>query len=90
MQALYNKIVERNLDTGSLNIDARVRITMLAQLMDLGAAVGSAPLCRRSRQPFELQTDCLRCANSLRRVARNRAGQPRNFVSVGIPHFSIE
>ena len=43
MQALYNKIVERNLDTGSLMIGARVRITMLAQLMDLAAAVGSAP-----------------------------------------------
>lgn len=43
MQALYNKIVARNLDTGSLKIGARVRITMLAQLMDLGAAVGSAP-----------------------------------------------
>jgi multidrug resistance protein MdtO len=40
---LYNKVVERNLDTGSLLIGARVRITMLAQLMDLGAAVGSAP-----------------------------------------------
>lgn len=43
MQALYNKIVERNLDTGSLMIGARVRITMLAQLMDLAAAVGSVP-----------------------------------------------
>ena len=43
MQALYNKIVERNLDTGTLMIGARVRITMLAQLMDLAAAVGSAP-----------------------------------------------
>ncbi len=43
MQELYNKMVERNLDTGSLLIGARVRITMLAQLMDLGAAVGSAP-----------------------------------------------
>ena len=43
MQELYNKMVERNLDTGALLIGARVRITMLAQLMDLGAAVGSAP-----------------------------------------------
>jgi multidrug resistance protein MdtO len=43
MQQLYNKMVERNLDTGSLLVGARVRITMLAQLMDLGAAVGSAP-----------------------------------------------
>jgi len=42
MQALYNKIVERNLDTGSLRIGARVRITMLAQLMDSAAALGSA------------------------------------------------
>lgn len=43
LQALYNTIVERNLDTGSLTIGTRVRITMLAQLMDLAAAVGSAP-----------------------------------------------
>jgi len=43
MQELYNKVVERNLATGQLLIGARVRITMLAQLMDLGAAVGSAP-----------------------------------------------
>lgn len=43
MQDLYNKIVERNRDTGPLHVGARVRITMLAQLMDLAAAVGSAP-----------------------------------------------
>jgi multidrug resistance protein MdtO len=43
MQALYHKIVERNFDTGSLKVGARVRITMLAQLMDLAAAVGSSP-----------------------------------------------
>jgi multidrug resistance protein MdtO len=40
MQRLYNTIVERNLDTGSLPIGTRVRITMLAQLMDLSAAFG--------------------------------------------------
>ena len=43
MQRLYNEVVERNLDTGPLLVGARVRITMLAQLMDLGAAIGSAP-----------------------------------------------
>jgi multidrug resistance protein MdtO len=43
MQDLYNKIVERNLDTGSLPTGARVRITMLAQLLDIAAALGSAP-----------------------------------------------
>jgi multidrug resistance protein MdtO len=40
MQRLYNTIVERNLDTGELPVGARVRITMLAQLMDVSAAFG--------------------------------------------------
>jgi multidrug resistance protein MdtO len=40
MQRLYDTIVERNLDTGALPIGARVRITMLAQLMDVSAAFG--------------------------------------------------
>jgi multidrug resistance protein MdtO len=40
MQRLYNTIVERNLDTGALPIGARVRLTMLAQLMDASAAFG--------------------------------------------------
>jgi multidrug resistance protein MdtO len=38
MQRLYNIIVERNLDPGALPIGARVRITMLAQLLDISAA----------------------------------------------------
>jgi multidrug resistance protein MdtO len=37
MQDLYNKIVERNLAVGALPVGARVRITMLAQLVDLAA-----------------------------------------------------
>lgn len=40
MQRLYNTIVERHLDTGDLPIGTRVRITMLAQLMDISAAFG--------------------------------------------------
>jgi len=40
MQRLYNTIVERNLDTGALPMGLRVRITMLAQLVDLSAAFG--------------------------------------------------
>jgi multidrug resistance protein MdtO len=40
MQRIYDTIVERNLDTGPLPIGARVRITMLAQLMDVSAAFG--------------------------------------------------
>ena len=40
MMQLYNKIVDRNLATGTLPIGLRVRITMLAQLMDVSAAFG--------------------------------------------------
>jgi multidrug resistance protein MdtO len=43
MQALYNQIVDRNLDSGDLPIGTRVRITMIAQLMDVAAAFGSQP-----------------------------------------------
>jgi multidrug resistance protein MdtO len=41
MQALYNQIVDRNLDSTVLPIGARVRITMMAQLMDAAAAFGT-------------------------------------------------
>jgi multidrug resistance protein MdtO len=37
MQDLYNKIVERNLAVSGLPVGTRVRITMLAQLLDLAA-----------------------------------------------------
>jgi multidrug resistance protein MdtO len=40
MISLYNTIVERDLDTGTLPIAIRPRITMLAQLMDNAAAFG--------------------------------------------------
>ncbi|WP_263366545.1 FUSC family protein [Edaphobacter bradus] len=38
MQQLYNTIVDRNLDPGILPFGTRVRLTMLAQLMDVSAA----------------------------------------------------
>ena len=41
MQELYNAVVERDLSTGRLPVGARVRITMLAQLMDVAAAFAS-------------------------------------------------
>ncbi|WP_260703492.1 FUSC family protein [Edaphobacter flagellatus] len=40
MMHLYNIIVDRAIDPGSLPIGTRVRITMLAQLMDVAAAFG--------------------------------------------------
>jgi multidrug resistance protein MdtO len=44
MQKLYNTIVDRNLDTGNLPIGSRVRITMLAQLMEAAAAFAAQRL----------------------------------------------
>ena len=44
MQHLYNMLVERNMDRGNLPVAARVRITMLAQLMDVSAAFGTSNL----------------------------------------------
>jgi multidrug resistance protein MdtO len=44
MLKLYNSIVDRKLDPGALPIGTRVRITMLAQLMDVSAAFGTQNL----------------------------------------------
>jgi multidrug resistance protein MdtO len=41
MQQLYNQIVERDLDVGALPVGTRIRITMLAELMDLSTAFAS-------------------------------------------------
>ncbi|WP_433963827.1 FUSC family protein [Tunturiibacter gelidiferens] len=40
MLELYNKIAERDLDTGSLPPGTRMRVTMIAQIMDVAAAFG--------------------------------------------------
>jgi multidrug resistance protein MdtO len=44
MLQLYNTIVDRKLDPGILPIGTRVRITMLAQLMDVSATFGTQNL----------------------------------------------
>ena len=41
MMHLYNSIVDRGIDPGTLPIGTRVRIAMLAQLMDVAAAFGT-------------------------------------------------
>jgi len=46
MQRLYNALIERNLERGNLPLATRVRITMLAQLMDVAAAFGTNSLLR--------------------------------------------
>jgi multidrug resistance protein MdtO len=63
MMELYNTIVERNLDTGTLPIALRPRITMLAQLMDNVAAFG---LQNPSVIDADTRARCLRIADELR------------------------
>src|SRR5271154_2716297 len=59
MQALYNTIVDRNLDPGTLPIGSRVRITMLAQLMDVSAAFGAQ---QEATEDPEIRERCARIA----------------------------
>jgi len=65
MMSLYNAIVERNLDTGSLPIGTRTRITMVAQLMDVAAAFG---LQNPPEVDPETQARCARIADECKRI----------------------
>ncbi len=65
MMELYNIIVERNLDTGTLPIGTRVRITMQAQLMDNAAAFG---LQNVNEDSPELRQRCAHIAQQCREL----------------------
>lgn len=65
MMTLYNAIVEQNLDTGTLPIAIRPRITMLAQLMDVAAAFG---LQNPAEVDPDTQARCLRIADECKRL----------------------
>lgn len=60
MLQLYNAIVDRGLDPGTLPIGTRVRITMLVQLMDVSAAFGSQNLSTDTT--LEMQRRCAHIA----------------------------
>ena len=60
MIGLYETIVERNLDTSDLPPGMRVRITMLAELMDISAAFG---LLAPNDVDDETRTRCIRLAD---------------------------
>jgi multidrug resistance protein MdtO len=64
MQELYNKLVDRNMDVGFLPVATRVRITMLAQLMDYAAAFG---LQNPAAHP-ELRQRCVLLAELCRKL----------------------
>ena len=80
MVDLYNQIVDRNLDTGSLPIGARVRITMLAELMDNCAAFG---LQSASPDEPEFRQRCERIAEQCGQLVSLGIAQPGKRLAVG-------
>jgi multidrug resistance protein MdtO len=74
MMALYNQIVDRNLDPGALPIGTRVHITMSAELMDESAAFG---LQSEMWDDSELRQRCARIAEQCRGLIRGAAPEGR-------------
>jgi multidrug resistance protein MdtO len=75
MQGLYNAIVDRNLDPGTLAIGSRVRITMLAQLLDQSAAFASQPF----ESTPELRQRCAHIADDCRRLREHLPPDPERI-----------
>ena len=74
MQSLYNMIVERNMDPEGLSVGSRVRITMLAQLLDEASAFASQPF----PDDAALRQRCGQIAEDCRRLAEHLPPQPRH------------
>jgi multidrug resistance protein MdtO len=74
MMALYNQIVDRNLDSGALPIATRVHITMLAELMDESAAFG---LQSDMSDDSQLRQRCARIAEQCRALIRGASPEGR-------------
>ena len=82
MMALYNTIVERNLDTGTLPMAIRPRITMLAQLMDVSAAFG---LQKLQEVDADTQARCRRIADACRSLIPGIPLRPSDGLRLGPP-----
>lgn len=80
MIALYNQIVDRNLDTGALPIGTRVHITLLAELMDDAAAFG---LQGAARDDPEVRNRCARIAEQCRGLIPGRIPLSQGWAGVG-------
>ena len=72
MQELYQVIVQRNLNPKGLPIAMRIRITLLAELVDVSAAFGSA---HRSAAAPELREHCAWIADCCRKQRENVGSQ---------------
>lgn len=79
MMKLYNMIVDRNLDTGTLPIGLRVRITMLAQLMDVSAAFG---LQYQAEDSPELRQRCAHIAEQCRELIAESVQKSEKHVEL--------
>jgi multidrug resistance protein MdtO len=80
MQRLYNAIVDRNLDTGTLPIGARVRITMLAQLMDVSAAFGFQ---NPTANDPDIQRRCAQIAAECKALLADEIPEHEDYVATG-------
>ena len=78
MQRLYNTIVDRNLDLACLPIGTRVRIPMLAQLVDLSAAFGTQ---NTTADDPEIQRRCAQIAVECAEILENRIPDHRDYAS---------
>ena len=81
MQRLFNTIVDRDLDPQSLPIGARVRITMLAQLMDDSAAFGFDTVAADNP---EIRNRCGRIASACSALLENET--PGSDQPTGSPY----
>ena len=78
MQDLYHVIVQRNLDPKGLPIGMRVRITLLADLVDVSAAFGAAHL---SADDPQLRERCAWIADRCRELGESFES-PRNYLGM--------
>jgi multidrug resistance protein MdtO len=77
MVALYNQIVDRNMDTGLLAVGTRVRLTMQAELMDDAAAFG---LQGEVHDDAEFRQRCARIAEECRNLIPTATPQSRQYA----------
>jgi multidrug resistance protein MdtO len=77
MQRLYNTIVDRNLNAHHLPIGTRVRIPMLAQLMDVSAAFG---LQQTTADDPEIRRRCAQIALECQAILEDRQPEHKDYV----------
>ena len=86
MQRLYNTIVDRDLDPGILPVGARVRISMLAQLMDVSAAFATQ---QSEAQPADIRQRCAKIADVCRDFSDNFSPKEEGVLPIRAYESSI-